>query len=97
MNHYDYLDKHLMAFMEAAGVSPGQASLGLIVAHGDKFYSCESRFEAAGIPFEKGVAIGLLTYVHPFAQECREQPGGTWVDPIQWIIDNAHRFLHLLP
>lgn len=97
MNHYDYLDRHLADFFDKAGVSPGQANRGIITAHGDKFYSCESRFLKAGIPFEKGVAIGLLTYVHPFSAECREVYGGKWVDPIQWTIDNAHRFIHLLP
>ena len=91
---YDYLEKHLMRFFAQLGVAG--ANTGIISAHGDKFYSHREEFEAAGIPFPKAVAIGLLTYVQPFARECRETPQG-WIAPTRWIIENKDRFLPLLP
>lgn len=95
MSHYDYLEKHFVSFAKAVGAT-GCVNNGIISAHGDKFYGYKDGFKEAGIPFEKGVAIGLLTYLNPFANECRDTPKG-WVAPVDWIISNKERFLHLLP
>jgi hypothetical protein len=95
VNHYEYLDKHLPKFFESVGVS-FENNAGIITAHGDKCYSYRGKWSDAGIPFEHGVAIYLLTYVRPFSQECRETENG-WKDPCEWVIENYEKFSLLLP
>jgi hypothetical protein len=38
----------------------------------------------------------MLTKVAPYGQECRQTEDG-WVDPGQWVVDNAPRFIKHLP
>ena len=94
MNHYKWLEKHLPGFFEKLGVS-FDMNAGIIGAHGDKCYCYRTSWEEAGIHFCHGVAMYLLTYVRPFAQEVRDTTGG-WVDPAKWVIENKDRFLPLL-
>ena len=95
--HYKWLDKHLPDFLEAAGVLGGwDANAGIVTAHGDKFYGYRDAWEAAGLHFAHGCAIGLLTYCHPYSEECRETANG-WVAPADWVVANKERFLGLLP
>lgn len=100
MSHYDYLNKEFIPFYlrlcEALSILPHPwINNGLIVAHGDKCYSARPEWEAQGLKFEHGVAIYLLTYLNPWADEVRETANG-WVPPHQWVADNAHRFLPYL-
>lgn len=96
-NHYKWLEIHLPAFLEACNVRGGWGgNAGIITAHGDKFYCYRSDFEAANIHFAHGVAIGLLSYCHPFSSESRDTENG-WVAVEEWIIENKNRFIHLLP
>jgi len=94
--HYDYLGEHLARFMSKTGVDTykwdydGTAE-GLTRAHGDKCYSYKHLWEEFNIPFERGVAIYLLTYVHPYAKEVRETDSG-WVDPKRWVISKYEYF-----
>lgn len=95
INHYDYLTKHLPKFFEDVGVS-WDYNAGIIGAHGDKCYSYENRWKEANIPFEKGVAIYLLSYTREYGNEVRKTVNG-WVDPCSWVISNRDRFIHHLP
>ena len=94
-DHYKYLERVLPAFLEATGIK-WEHNQGIIVAHGDKFYGYRERIEEAGMTFGQGIAIGMLTYCHPYSAESRETEDG-WVAPIDWIVNNKSRFLHLLP
>lgn len=93
--HYKYLDKHLPAFFKKLGIDMNRNCAGIVSAHGDKCYSYRSQWEKEGIAFPHGVAIYLLSYVNPFANESRETKDG-WVDVCQWVIKNKDRFLPLL-
>ena len=96
-SHYDYLEAHLPVFLDNVKVKGGwEWNRGLISAHGDKADEYRDRWEKAGIHFYHGVAIYLLTYCSPFKKECRETKEG-WKNPGDWVIENAHRFLHFLP
>jgi len=95
INHYHYLEKHLPEFLAKLGIDFNTMP-GIISAHGDKAYGYRTIFEESGIPFEKGVAIYLLTYIKPFSEECRQTKNG-WVPPDQWVIRNKDRFLKYLP
>lgn len=95
INHYDYLEAVLPEFFKALGIS-WENNCGIISAHGDKGGFYRHGFEKAGLSYGQGMAIYLLTYVEPYASECRDTPNG-WVPPNEWVIQNAHRFLHLLP
>ena len=95
-NHYDWLDEHLPTFFKNVGVS-FEKNAGIIVAHGDKCYQYRDRWEFEYIPFDHGVAIYLLSYVHPYADEVRETVDNTWVDPKEWVIANYQRFSRFLP
>ena len=93
--YYSYLEANLPAFFEANGINWNHQR-GIIVAHGDKGDGYKCRWESAGIPFAHAMCIYLLGYCQPFSSEVRETRNG-WVDPCQWVIDNAHRFIHQLP
>lgn len=100
-NHYDYLNQHFMDFYqkvcEAEEVKPnGWVNEGIIVAHGDKCYGYKSQWEEAGLRFEHGVAIYLLTHCYPWGKEVRDTAKG-WLAPDQWVIDNAPRLVKYLP
>jgi hypothetical protein len=96
MSHYDWLEEHLEPFLEAVGVHPNHGNNGLIGAHGDKCYGYKHLWEEAGIPFEHGVAIFLLSYVRPYGLEVRDTPDG-FVKVDQWVVDNYDRFKEHLP
>ena len=69
---------------------------GLVSAHGDKGYGYRSYWKENGIPFAKGMAVYLLSYCSPYAEEVRDGPD-QWVDPKQWVVDNYSRFKDILP
>lgn len=95
ISHYNYLEENLQKFFEANGVN-WQYNKGIIVAHGDKCESYKQKWLSADIPFPQGVAIYLIAYNAPFSAEVRDTKNG-WVDPGQWVVDNASRFLPTLP
>ena len=96
MNHYDYLEKHLPAFLDSVGKGDWVSARGLISAHADKCSGYRQRWEQAGLHFFHGVAIYLLSYLYPFSTEVRETKKG-WVAPVDWVIENKDRFLPHLP
>jgi hypothetical protein len=89
-NHYNWLDANFPVFCQKLGIEKHRYN-GLIVCHGDKCYSYRSRWEEAGIPFEHGVAIYLISYLHPWSDEVR-QVGKKWVDVCKWVIENYYQF-----
>jgi hypothetical protein len=91
VSHYNWLSDNLIPFLKSLDVRGAEHCRGYIVAHGDKCYSYRQAWEEAGIPFEHGVAIYLLTYISPFSSESRETTQG-WVKPVDWVIDNYERF-----
>lgn len=96
-NHYRWLDKHLLDFYRAIDLPDAKyMGDGGIVAHGDKCYGYRFEWESKGIPFEHGVAIYLLTYLRPYANEVRETRGG-WIAPKDWVIANYNKFASFLP
>jgi hypothetical protein len=94
-NHYIWLEKNLSNFMKSLEIHPLRYS-GLITAHGDKCEGYKSAWEKAGIPFEHGVALYLLSHIKPYSGEVRQTSTG-WVDIKQWVIDNYPRFKDCLP
>lgn len=92
-NHYKYLKKYLTLFINRLGV-PGNHD-GLIGAHGDKCYCYDDKFEEAGLTFNQGVSIYLLTHIRPWGLEVRDTANG-WIAPIDWIVRNKDRFLPIL-
>lgn len=89
--HYDYLEANLMSFFKLVGIDTSPHNNGMIVAHGDKAYGFKYDWNQAEIPFERGVAIYLLSYCSPFNTESRETENG-WVDVGDWVRDNYERF-----
>lgn len=94
-SHYDYLDQHLPTFFKSLGIH-WDSYRGIIVAHGDKCSSYRQGWEKGGLHHYHGVAIYLLSYVHPFSLEVRDTKEG-WVDPWMWVLKNKDRFLPHLP
>jgi hypothetical protein len=94
-SHYEWLEKNLPEFLKRVGVK-WSCCCGIISAHGDKFYSQKELFKRFGLPFEHGVAIGLLTYLRPWEDECRTTKNG-WVSLDTWIENNYKRFVEFLP
>ena len=96
-SHYGWLDKNFNAFLIELGYSEQQAAeyQGLIVADGDKAYQYQDRWEDAGIPFNHGVAIYLLSKTHHFSNQVRQTATG-WVAPVEWVQDNYMRFKDVL-
>lgn len=96
MNHYKWLEQNLEPFLKSVGVDLNNGNAGLIGAHGDKCYCYKHLWEEAGIPFEHGVAIFLLSYVRPYGLEVRDTPDG-FIKVDQWVVDNYERFMDHLP
>lgn len=93
-SHYDWLDVHFYNFLESLATEPNQYKFtcgGLIPAHGDKCYSYKHEWDAVGIPFSHGVAMYLLTYMHPWSREVRDTPTG-FKSPHKWVINNYEKF-----
>lgn len=96
-HHYHYLEIALPDFFEKVGVRGGwAANQGIIGAHGDKCSQYKQYWEENGLHFYHGVAIYLLSYCPPFADEVRETKDG-WVNPRDWVFDQRERFLPFLP
>lgn len=92
-NHYKYLEKVLPTFFNEVGVRGGWSwNAGIIVAHGDKGYGYRYAWGKEGIPFNRGMAIFLLTYTYPFGQECRNYVDGEWVNGDTWVVRNYDKF-----
>lgn len=89
MSHYDLLDEHFQKFAENCGVTYSVG--GLITAHGDKFYFYDQLFESHGFEFWQGVAIGLLSYINPWANEVRDTHHG-FVKFEVWFAKNCDQF-----
>ena len=56
----------------------------------------QQTWKQAGIPFEHGVAIYLLSYMKPWADECRQTPKG-FLSVCQWVINSYEKFKPFLP
>lgn len=91
INHYKWLDKHLPQFwMAVFGKSLEETGCaGIVHAHGDKGYQYRSTWEDAGIPFPHGMAMYMLTYTEKMDAPKHES--------CQWVIDNYHWYVDLLP
>lgn len=95
VNHYKWLDKHIQSIFDLVGLKDAG---GIVLAHGDKFYSHKEMFEEAGLHFAQGVAIGLISYEPPYSQELRKYDrDGEWINFDLWFHMNHLRFLKYLP
>ena len=95
MSHYEWLDKNFNIFMFRLGLNSNDCG-GIIVAHGDKCEGYRNMWKMAGIPFNHGIAIYLLTYIKPYSDTVRMTSDG-WVSPVMWVIDHYKEFKDLLP
>lgn len=93
-SHYDYLEAYWLKFIKAIGLPGAQYyNNGMIGAHGDKGYSYRASWEEAGIPFERGMLIYLLSYCPPYNKQVRETQNGKWVNPWEWVISTYPQFV----
>ncbi len=97
-SHYDWLNTNLDAFwVKVTGKTLDQSHCaGIVGAHGDKCYGYKHNWAKAGIPFEQGVAIYLLSYVTPHSKTVRSTDGG-WVDPAVWVVEHFKLLEPMLP
>lgn len=61
-------------------------SIADLLTHTDKTHQYREVWKAAGIPFNVGVLLYLLTFTYPFTLEVRATANG-FVEPAQWVID----------
>lgn len=92
-NHYTWLQRNFITFLERLGFEDARWCDGLIVAHGDKGYQYKDRWAAEGVPFNQGMAIYLLTYLLPWSYSVRETNEG-WVDPCEWVVKHYRQYQH---
>lgn len=98
-SHYDYLDVHLPTFLLL--LIDRTEDFGLVGAHGDKCYGYKPIWDDAGICFNHGCLIYLLSYLYPYNETVRRvreytedrQIIDTWVDPCTWVIKMYHELL----
>lgn len=93
-NHYNMLDEYFQKFAENMSINYPVG--GLISAHGDKFYYYRELFESNGLEFWQGVAIGLLSYVNPWAKEVRDTKNG-FIKFEDWFAANKDKFVSAFP
>jgi hypothetical protein len=96
INHYNYLERCLPAFLDKHVKGGFQCYCGIIGAHGDKGYGYQYEWEKAGIPFEKGMMLYLLSYCYPFSEQVRKTPTG-FKKPSEWVVENYAKFKDELP
>ena len=88
MCHYDYLDIILDEFWKLVfGKTANEMFCGGIVsAHGDKAYGYKHQWEEAGIPFQRGVLLFLLTYTPELGDTPKHESD-------EWVIRNYQKYL----
>jgi hypothetical protein len=85
MNHYEWLQLHLVSFFEKIGINDNDPN-GMIVSHGDKAEQYKDVWLEHNIPFEQGVAIYLASYYYPYSDTVRQTKNG-FVAPVNWVIE----------
>lgn len=95
INQYEYLEKYFWKFLDALNVDKA-GNGGIIVSHGDKVSQYQVKWENAGLRYEQGAAIYLLSYLAPYSNEVRKSKSGKWVDPSDWVIANKALFTPFL-
>lgn len=87
-SHYDYLQVMLEPFWKLVfDKTPSEMWCGGIVsAHGDKCYSYRSDWEKAGISFQHGALLYLLTYT----KELGDRPKH---ESMEWVTENYPKYL----
>ncbi len=97
-NHYEWLEQNLQTAFAALGINHNN---GIISAHGDKCYTYQDKWSKAGIPFNHGVVLYLLTYISPWSESCRTvknaNTGIKWISPCDWVIDMYPQLKDKLP
>jgi hypothetical protein len=97
VSHYKYLDIAFPMFLKNIGYGDKwEWNCGIVTAHGDKGYCYRDDWEEHDIPFHEGMAVYLLTYMNPWANEVRNTDNG-FVDPREWVINNYDRFKNDIP
>ena len=86
MNHYKWLDKYFPEFLNRLGINFNICCPGIISCHADKCYGYKDAWDAESIPFERGVAIYLLSYLNPYAETCVRS------DISNWVVSNYNIF-----
>ena len=93
INHYHWLEKNLQTFFKRLNI---ECTYNITTAHGDKCYSYESKWKKHDIPFPHGVAIYLLSYIHPWSETVRNTSDG-WKPVDDWVIEQYKKLKDLLP
>lgn len=90
-SHYEWLELNLDEFwVNVFGKNLNDSyNAGIISAHGDKAYGYRREWEEAGVPFNHGVALYLLTYTKELGDTPKWESG-------QWVIDNYEKYRPLL-
>ena len=90
LRHYRYLDMVLPIFSKMVKfIEPTCIlELGDIAAHGDKCYQYIRDWEKAGIPFNRGALLFLMTYTQAMDMEKHQS--------CEWVIKNYGRFKSIL-
>lgn len=83
-NHYKFIEYVGPYIQEMLGLQFNPNDLS--VAHGDKCYGYRNVWEKAGVPFNHGALVYLLTYMAPYSQQVRQTDNG-WVPVEDWVID----------
>lgn len=90
IRHYRYLDMVLPIFSKLVKFVEPSCILepGIITAHGDKCYQYEDRWNEAGVPFNRGTLLFLMTYTAIMDMEKSKS--------CEWVIKNYGRFRSIL-
>lgn len=83
MNHYKFIERFGQEFSDLVGLKYSVAELS--VPHGDKCYGFKDEWEDAGIPFNHGAMIYLLSFCSPYSSQCRTTETG-WVPVEDWVM-----------
>lgn len=88
LNHYDYLDCVIEDFWKLVfNKSLNDTwNAGIITAHGDKGSGYKSDWLEAGIPYNRGMLLYLLTYTNELGDTPKYKS-------CQWVIDNYLKYL----
>lgn len=87
-NHYRYLDAMLEPFWKLVfDKTPDQMYCGgIIISHGDKGYGYKDTWEKAGIRYDRGMLLYLLTYTKELGDRPKHESE-------EWVIENYPKYL----
>ncbi len=83
-------------FLKMGLPKEAERAQGHIACNGDKYDQYEYRWKEAGLDTTKAAMVYFLSSVHPYSKTVRDQPDGSFIKPVDWVIANYPEFMAMV-